>query len=380
MLHLRTTGAYYAIKAFTSLMGFCCATKESMSDSKIDFKSTAGASHTRNDMNNKCYVCHGTLDLTIPIRKTLSDNTAFKLASYKCTNSECNRSFHRSCLVNAWYEVGKCPNCDVKCQNGSVFQPIIEELGNLITFTATLSQDEIDEEAFLNYFSRFDSKPVEFLYSIFAGAKVSLYKMTLFKDRIAHFNELKGSETVNKIILVLEKFIEGCKCFFQGIPYQESDDDVNLLILLSFSDRLFDLEFTERSIHMYLPEKLCQKLKAASRVMKYINSYDNKIKQVYNSLSYSPLKSLKYEHSLKKPHRDLNAATRLMNYINIGKEKPRHVRNPLRSSLSNPIKYESLSLPQGDISNMMPHDMYFSIWNFEFNPTRKLVRMAIGYE
>lgn len=138
----------------------------------------------------------------------------------------------------------------------------------------------------LKYFSRFNALPLEFLCAIFAGTNLSLYKMNLFKDRIAHINRSEDNETLSDILLILGNFIEDYKCFIKGMPQRIN---INFLsISLSFSYKLFDLGFRGRSLDVHFSKKLCQKLNAAIRMEKYINIGEEKLRYVYDRISFSP--------------------------------------------------------------------------------------------
>ena len=318
-----------------SLMGFCYTTKRKASND------TAGSSLNTKICRNQdeCYICKDTFELTMQTRKTpiLSNNTR---KIFKCGNSKCHYNFHPSCFINEWYKTEGCPGCFTECPKKVAFEGIRTELKDLITFLSTLLPDEVDGKVLLRYFSRFNGQPLELLCMIFADIDVSLYKITLFKERINRFDGLEHNGTLYNIKLILEEFIKVYKCLLEGAIYEENDKFLSQLIPLLFSDKLFYLGFLERPMYNHSPEALCLKLHAAAHTMKYIDDTDMKLKHAYDYISFSAFKSSMHKDSLLEL-----------------KEQPAPV----------------------SISDIMPYDRYLSMWSFEFNPGCKLVRITIHY-
>ena len=145
-----------------------------------------------------------------------------------------------------------------------------------------------------DYFSRFDAQPLEFLGMIFGSIDVSLYKVSLFKERIRYFNGLKSDKRLGNIILVLERFIEVYSRLLKEAFYEENAEISSLMSSLALSDRLFYLEFSESSLDNHSPDMLCSKLNVATHVMRHINPFEEKLKHVYDYISFSPFKSATY--------------------------------------------------------------------------------------
>lgn len=121
MLHLRRTraSATYQIRNITQipvlltiLIGLCYATKRKMSDTETSLDPITKTS--RDDIDNTCYICHDTLDLTIEAYNPSNSMVeTFEFNILKCGSSECHCNFHLPCFINRLYKRRKCPNCKV---------------------------------------------------------------------------------------------------------------------------------------------------------------------------------------------------------------------------------------------------------------------------